>query len=739
MRIESVMGKTIIVSNRLPLSAEKINGEMVYKPSSGGLATGLGCIFSEKDNIWIGWPGVELVEEEEQDVVTNKLMEKKMVPVYLDHQEIEDFYEGFSNGVLWPACHYFPQYIHYESKFWEAYVAVNEKFCAAILDKAEPDDTIWVHDYHLLLLPLMIKKALPQATIAFFQHIPFPSYEVFRMLPWREELLAGMCGADLVGFHTYDDMRHFMSAVSRVLGYSNEKGYIRADGHLVNVDAFPMGIDYQKYASSAEAPATKEIIAGYKHVLGKQKLLLSIDRLDYSKGILQRLAAFDLFLQEHEEHRARVSLIMIVVPSREQVKEYAELKEEIDTLVGRINSKYSSFDWMPIHYFYRSFPLAELSAFYSMADVGLVTPLRDGMNLVCKEYVASKLDNRGVLILSEMAGASKELQESILVNPNDIGEVARAIGQALTMGEEEQVRRMSVLKDHVRKYDVFQWVNVFMDRLGHVKQKQNELRSRRLNERDFEQLKQHFRLALKPVIFLDYDGTLVGYQAKPEDAAPSRELKSVISQLAKKALVVVISGRDRDTLGKWFAHDPVNLMAEHGLWVRRKDKGEGWTSMIAIDTSWKPAIRQVMDYYVLRTPSTFVEEKSNSLVWHCRQAENGLRDLRMREMFCHLKYIARGNQLQVLEGDLFLEIKGPGIDKSKAAMDFIAEEHFDFILAIGDHWTDEESFKALPPWAHSIAVGNKYSQAHFSVSSHREVRQLLERLGEVEDMRLMMI
>lgn len=733
------MGKTIIVSNRLPLSAEKKEGEMIYKPSSGGLATGLGCIFSEDNNIWIGWPGIELGDKDEQVWTTSHLEGKKMVPVFLDQEEIEDFYEGFSNGVLWPACHYFPQYITYESRFWEAYVKVNQKFCAAILEKADPEDTIWIHDYHLLLLPQMIKQALPNATVAFFQHIPFPSYEIFRMLPWREELLTGMCGADLVGFHTYDDMRHFMSAVSRVLGYSNEKGYIRAEGHLINVDAFPMGIDYQKYAASAADPSTQEIIADYRSVLGEQKLLLSIDRLDYSKGILQRLAAFDLFLEQHEEHRAKVSLIMIVVPSREQVKEYADLKEEIDTLVGRINSRYSTFDWMPIHYFYRSFSLAELSAFYSMADVGLVTPLRDGMNLVCKEFVASKLDSKGVLILSEMAGASKELQEAILVNPNDIEEVAKAIDEALTMHEEQQVQRMTAMQESVRKYDVFQWVNLFMDRLGHVKRKQNELRSRHLNAVDFEQLKQQFKVAEKPVIFLDYDGTLVGYQTKPQDAIPNRQLKAVISQLAKKALVVIISGRDRETLGEWFEQDPVNLMAEHGLWVRRKDKGEDWKSMLPIDSSWKSGIRQVMDYYVLRTPGAFVEEKNNSLVWHCRQAENGLRDLRMREMFCHLKYVARGNNLQVLEGDFFMEIKGPGISKSKAAMDFIAKEHFDFILAIGDHWTDEETFKALPPWAHSIRVGHKYTQAQFSVNSHKEVRQLLEKLGEVEPMKLMMI
>src|SRR5690606_28461076 len=237
-----------------------------------------------------------------------------------------------------------------------------------------------------LLLPKLIKDRLPNATIAFFQHIPFPSYEIIRMLPWRKEILRGMCGADLVGFHTYDDMRHFMSSVSRILGFSNERGLIRGNKHLTLVDSFPMGIDYNKFESSAKSPETKKILAKYRAILGDQKLLLSIDRLDYSKGILQRLQAFDLFLQENPAQREKVSMIMIMVPSREQVQQYRELKEEIDTQVGRINSKYSTFKWVPVHYFYRSFPLAELSAFYCMADISLVTPLRDGMNLVCKEF-----------------------------------------------------------------------------------------------------------------------------------------------------------------------------------------------------------------------------------------------------------------------------------------------------------------------------------------------------------------
>src|SRR5690606_29587505 len=369
MVVKKVMGKTIIVSNRLPVSVNKTNKGYEFKPSAGGLATGLGCIFSKKDNLWIGWPGGEIKEPEEKKTIKQGLQEKKMIPVFLTQQEIEYFYEGFSNETIWPAFHYFCQYISYKDSYWEAYVKVNKKFCEAIIAAAGPDDIIWVHDYHLLLLPQLLKEKLPNATIAFFQHIPFPSYEIFRMIPWREELLGGMCGADLIGFHTYDDMRHFMSSVSRILGFSHESGYIRADKHLINVDSFPMGIDYDKYEASAKSTETQKIIIRYRETLGNRKLLLSIDRLDYSKGILQRLRAFDRFLQDNPDQRENVSMIMIVVPSREQVKEYRELKEEIDTLVGRINSHYSSFKWVPVHYFYRSFPLAELSAFYCLADV----------------------------------------------------------------------------------------------------------------------------------------------------------------------------------------------------------------------------------------------------------------------------------------------------------------------------------------------------------------------------------
>ncbi|MDF2156771.1 bifunctional alpha,alpha-trehalose-phosphate synthase (UDP-forming)/trehalose-phosphatase [Algoriphagus sp. CAU 1675] len=722
------MAKTIIVSNRLPISLRHRNGRFEFKPSAGGLATGLGSIYKTGDNIWIGWPGNTVDDPEQRAEIILELHELKMAPVFLSREDVEQFYEGFSNETLWPAFHYFTQYMVYNPEHWEAYVRVNQKFCEAILKKADPDDTIWVHDYQLLLLPQMLREVLPNATIAFFQHIPFPSYEIIRMIPWRKELLEGVCGADLIGFHTYDDMRHFLSAVSRITGLSSESGYIQAENRIINVDSFPMGIDYDKFAKQAKSKKTQNIVRDFRNQVGDQKLILTIDRLDYSKGIPQRLHAFNQLLLDHKELHGKVSMIMIVVPSRDKVQSYKELKEEIDLLVGRINSDYSTLNWVPVHYFYRSFPFEELSAFYNLSDIALVTPLRDGMNLVCKEYVASRTDQTGVLILSEMAGASKELQDAILVNPNDQRGVVDAIYQALTMKLAEQKARVVSMQETLQKYDVFQWVKVFMDRVEHVKGKQAELTSKDVDAKVITEIQSKFKSSVSPVLFLDYDGTLTGFTANPQDASPDSELRALIKGLSTKAQVVIISGRDKDTLGKWFKGMSIDMIAEHGVWVKHKESKAEWELYADVDASWKEDIRKVMEYYVLRTPGAFIEEKHHSLVWHYRKVESGLGDLRMRELFSHLKYMARGHNLQVLEGNMVLEIKRPDINKGRAATSLMKGHEYDFVLAIGDDWTDEDTFKAMPKNAYSIRVGYAYTQANYNIKSFRQVRNLLAKL-----------
>ena len=723
------MGKIIIVSNRLPIKIERENEILAYRSSEGGLATGLGSVYKKGGNLWVGWPGMYLGDKKERKEVLKKLRKKNMQPVFLTEEEIRDYYDGFSNETLWPNFHYFNQYAIYQEPLWEAYQKVNHKFFEEILKVAEPNDTIWVHDYQLLVLPKLVREKFPKISMGFFLHIPFPSYESFRLLPWRKEILNGMLGADLIGFHTYDDMRHFLSSVNRIAGISNLHGEVETNERKILVDAFPMGIDYNKYAISAAAPETLEREARYRTSLGEVKIILSIDRLDYSKGIPQRLKAFELFLEKYPEFRNNVSFFMIVVPSRDQVGKYKELKEEVDELVGRINGNYGRINWTPIHYFYRSMPLDALSAFYRMANVALVTPMRDGMNLVCKEYIASKLDKKGVLILSEMAGASKELSDAILINPNDINQLVEALYNSLTMPEEEQMQRMEIMQKSLKRYNIHHWVKLFMEELERVKSKQDALTTKILDEVTLKDLGQKFSRARKRLIFLDYDGTLVPFNGNPKMSKPDKELTEILTALTtnNKNKVVIISGRDRDTLWIWLGKYHMDFICEHGVWLKEFD--QDWKTLVTLTDEWKKDINNLLELYVSRTPGSFVEEKDFSLVWHYRKVETGLGELRTRELMSHLRYKVSGSNLRVHEGDKVVEIKSSRVNKGRAALKWLDKDDYDFIMAIGDDLTDEDTFKAMPPEnSYTIKVGGKTSAAMFSLRSYQEVRDLLKKL-----------
>lgn len=722
------MAKTIIVSNRLPVKISQEDGKFQYKPSEGGLATGLGSIYKEGDNIWIGWPGMPVPKADHQNEIATNLKKESMKPVFLTASEIEDFYEGFSNETLWPNFHYFNQYIVFDDDMWKAYQKVNKKFAKAIEEVVEPDDTIWIHDYQLLLLPQLLRQKAPKASIGFFLHIPFPSYESFRLLPWRRELLNGMLGADFLGFHTYDDMRHFLSSVNRLAGLGNSNGQINVDNRKVMVDALPMGIDYEKYASTAASPETLAREVRYRTSVGDQRLILSIDRLDYSKGIPQRLKAFELFLEENEEYREKVSLLMVVVPSRDSVGKYKELKEEVDLLVGRINGKYARLNWTPIHYFYRSFPLNALSAFYRMAEVALVTPMRDGMNLVCKEFIASKLDKKGVLILSEMAGASKELSDALLINPNDINQLVAAIKKALTMPVKKQMAAMTTMQGSLQRYNIHHWVNIFMERLNFIKNEQKALETQIVDKNIRNEIKSTYDSSKKRLIFLDYDGTLVGFFSDPNDSKPDKELKKILKALSEdeRNRVVVISGRGRETLAEWLKDYNIEIIAEHGVWIKERDKD--FKTLTTLNDSWKDPIQKVLDGYVDRTPGSFIEKKDYSLVWHYRKVETGLGEARTRELTSHLKYITIDRNLKVLEGNKVVEIKNSEIDKGRAASVWLNKHESDFVMACGDDWTDEDTFKAMPKDAFSIKVGSTSSAARYRVADYTEIRDILKSL-----------
>lgn len=722
------MGKTIIISNRLPVKIAVKEGNYTFQSSEGGLATGLGSIYKNGNSVWLGWPGLFVDNEAEKKAINKELATLSLCPVYLTSEEINQYYEGFSNEIIWPIFHYMPTYARYENSYWDYYRAVNKKFCDTLLKIYQPGDVVWIHDYHLLLLPQMIRSAQPIATIGFFQHIPFPSFEIFRLLPWRKEILEGLLGADLIGFHTYDDARHFLGATSSLLSLKPSLNTVLFDERKVVVESFPMGIDEKKFTILTNDKQVLSHITDLRTTFSNIRLILSIDRLDYSKGILQRLQAFDLLLENRPDWREKVSLYMIVVPSRDSVAMYKELRNEIDKLVGNINARHRTNTWNPVNYFYRSYPVEMLSALYQFADVCLVTPMRDGMNLVCKEFVASRIKSDGVLILSEMAGAAKELIDSIIVNPNNIVEISHAMLAALTMPKEEQQRRMKRMQELVSKYNVHNWVETFMHRLNDLeKPKQIEV-SRYLSFFTGQYIRNRYVRSKKRLILLDYDGTLVNFNTDINAVSPDPALLAILQDLVDddRNTVVIISGRQHTTLEEWFGSMKVDMIGEHGVWYKKA--GGKWQETIAFNTDWKKQLLPILKVYADRCPGAFVEEKSHSLAWHYRGADDTIGEFKANEMMGNIRYLIADLPLQMLQGNKVIEIKSSEMNKGKAALKCIHKGNYNFILAIGDDVTDEDMFKVTRPLGITVKIGTNKSAAEFHFNNSSEARALLGNL-----------
>ncbi|MBN2283269.1 MAG: bifunctional alpha,alpha-trehalose-phosphate synthase (UDP-forming)/trehalose-phosphatase [Deltaproteobacteria bacterium] len=725
------MKRILIVSNRLPVTIEKRKGTFYYRQSAGGVATGLSSFYQSHESVWVGWPGIasDKLGGDEKELITERLKsEFNCHPLFLSQRDVSLYYEGFSNKTVWPLFHYFPQFVVHDTRYWQAYRHVNERFSHEVSEILREDDLIWVHDYQLMLVPQFIREENPEVTIGYFHHIPFPSYELFRMLPWRRQLLEGLVGSDLIGFHTYDYARHFLSSVHRVLGYDNNLGQFTAGNRRIRVDTFPMGIDYERFAKAIENPKVQRDLHNFRKRLHGYRIILSVDRLDYTKGIPLRLEAYDEFLKEHPEFREQVVLILLAVPSRTKVEHYEQLKRHIDELVGMINGKYGTIGWTPIWYLYRSLPFTTLNALYNLADVCLVTPVRDGMNLIAKEYLASKTDGAGVLILSEMAGAAKELGESIIVNPNNREEVTDALVRALKMSENERVQQNRVMRSRLQRYTVSRWAGEFIERLEDVKDRQREMRSNELIDSSRQALLADCRRASKRLLLLDYDGTLVPFHHKPEEAKPGKDLMRLIIDLANAPgnRTVIISGRDRKVLDDWFGKLPVGLVAEHGAWIRDGT----WEMAEPLNDDWKAEIYPTIELYMDRTPGSFIEEKEYSLVWHYRKTSSELSTIRVRELIDDLMHLTANLDLQILEGNKVVEIKHRGINKGRMAMHWIAKHEWDFILAIGDDRTDEDMFSVIPKWGYSLKVGLGPTSARFNLKSQNDVISLLEELRD---------
>jgi trehalose 6-phosphate synthase/phosphatase len=732
------MAKNIIVSNRLPIQLTKLDNSFEFTPTSGGLATGMNSVHKGQESLWIGWPGIDNddIDKKTWAPLKKSLKKEGYFPVSLNHKEIEDFYYGLSNKSLWPLFHYFIEFSVFDEKQWKSYQKVNQKFADSVLSNIEEGDTVWIHDYQLLLCPKMIKDVRPDVTIGFFLHIPFPSFEIFRIFPWREPLLEGILGADLIGFHTYDYERHFLSSVKRILRKEVSFNRVNLETREVVVNTFPMGIDYNKFNNAAQSHL--DMAADEKSDLKKQlelhkkgadqgKLILSIDRLDYTKGVVNRIKAFELFLTKYPEYLEKVRLVMLTVPSRSNVSDYQRLKKETDEIVGRVNGKFATINWTPIWYYYRAMAFDDLIDLYMTSDIAMITPVRDGMNLVAKEFVATRVKGDGVLILSEMAGASKELYESVLVNPFDLNQMADALLNAIKMPVEEQQKRNLRMQKRLQRYSVEHWANEFMKAL---KTKHNSLEESsviKINEKIKTSLVEKFKSARKRMIFLDYDGTLVGYNEKPELAIPDNFLLKTLEKLLEfpSTELAIVSGRDQDFLDQWFGKLPITLVAEHGYFI--KHKNQKWVGKETQLKNWKEDLIPVIETFTDRTPGTFIEQKKNSLVWHYRKTDPELAAERAVELKTVLSSLI-SDELHLMDGDKIIEVVSGRYNKGTAVSEILGDKASDFILCFGDDITDEFMFNDLPSHAVNVKVGKKNTQANYCIDKPHDVISLLNAL-----------
>lgn len=726
------MSQIIIVSNRLPISVKKEDGVLQFSPSVGGLATGLSSYVNDKRSTWIGWPGIasdELTARDRKEII-DELAKHNCSPVFLTRKQVDDFYNGYSNTVLWPLLHKLRPQDHpgeRREKWYKSYHAVNKLFAETVEVASGIDARIWVHDYQLLLVPEMLRNMKVDARIGFFLHVPFPDAKKFLSLSRYKKMLSGMLGADLIGFHTQGYVQNFLETCRRAgLGTPGDQT-LTMDDRIIRVSDFPMGIDYEKYASAGRSKVVRQAVKEYSKRYRGKKIIVAVDRLDLSKGLLERLKAYEAFLKQYPELTGKVVFAMVAAPSRTDVPAYQRLAKRLDQLVAHINKTYGNDHWQPVDYINRTVPFEEVTALFQIADVAFIAPLRDGMNLAAKEYVASARKN-GALILSETAGAAEELRDALIVDPRRSETVVAALHDSLTMRRSELRRRLKRMRKYLKEHTVHTWAKSFIGTLQTPLPATPSL-TRTLNRKYEKQLIDDFRHAPKRLLLLDYDGSLVPFVTDYHQAKPSRSLLELIAALADNPAsdVVLISGRSADNLDKWFGKLPIHLVAEHGASSKMATSSK-WHVHEKTSDDWMELLLPTLQKYARLTPGAKVEVKAHSLVWHYRSSPPYYAQKYSVIIRRALKPFLKTYGLQILKGNKVLEIKNPAITKGKAAQ-FWLDHHYDFVLGIGDDVTDEELFRSMSEQGYSIKVGRGLTAARYRVATHRDVLKLLNHLA----------
>jgi trehalose 6-phosphate synthase/phosphatase len=721
--------RTLLVSNRLPMSLDRAAEGQPLVAWNGSVAGVLGHVHAERGGDWIGGLGdTGNLSGARRARLRAELAERRLIAVPSDAGAVALQHEDFANTVLRPLFHYALEQVTPDaSSAWRAYEAVNRRFAELAAKQVEADDLVWIHDYPLLLVPAFLRTLVPQAKIGFFLHVPWPAADVYRILSTREELLRGVLAADLIGFQTESCRHNFIHAASKLLGLDMHVDTLQWEDRTVRVGVYPAGIEVEAFERSA--PAVDELVAQLRADTAGRTTVLSVDPLDVTEGIPRALLAMERLLEREPQLGSQLHFVQIAVSSPENADQCRALRQNVHELVGSINGRYGKPARSPVHCLDRNLSADELLALYRAADVMLAMPLRSGMSLAAKEYAAARVDEAGVLVLSEFAGAAAELDAALLVNPYDLAGTAACLRRALRMSDAEQRVRMRKLRAAVKANPLRAWADGFLDDLASLETSRTVASLTLSTPTEVRAALEPLRAAPHRILMLDYDGTLVPLQSLPDLAAPDAELLALLLELASlpNTDVHVVSGRSRASLEAWLGNSPVSLHFEHGFWSR--DRSGCWSQVLEAPPEFTQQIFEVMRKHAVRTPGTLVEQKTASIAFHYRRVDPHLAEARLRSLRAELA-LALGPNAEILEGHKVLEVRLRGVHKGLVAARVLAQAPSgSAVLAAGDDRTDEDLFAALPADAVSVHVGPGVSRARLRVASPFELRHLLTSLA----------
>ena len=711
----------------MPVRLTVANGSFEVQKSVGGLSAALEA--TRGDATWIGWPGA-VVPPALEKKVGSRLAKDNLFAVFLTADEEEDFYGKVCNDTLWPLFHYFSDRLRITPEAWARYVEVNERFANTIIEHCEPDARVWVHDFHLMLVPAMLRQRAPGLSIGFFLHIPFPSSEVYRLLPAREQVLRGVLGADYVSFQVGDYARHFRSSCLRILGIDSNPDWLELDERRVGIGVDPIGIDVEGFREVIADPETARFLEDLANQYEGRRLVLGVERLDYTKGIPQKLHAFERFLEQDPTRARTTTMIQVLVPSRLESPEYRAQRDEIELLIARINGRFGQPGVTPVEYIHRDISKQGLVALYRRADVMMVTALRDGMNLVAQEFVLCQSEPglpsrwRGALLLSELAGSAQVLPGALLVNPWDVEGVVEQLATALELPARERQRRLETMADRVESLDSRRWAEGFLTRLGRYSKRDRRTRRPPILDAEVEaRLSRRFARARARTIMLDYDGTLREFERHEDLAQPTPEIRALLRSLAALPAtdVHIVSGRRRRNLEQWFGRMPVHLSAEHG-YLARAPGGE-WHTLVDLDLSWLRPIERLLRRVAADVPGAHVERKSCSVAWHYREAEREYGSWRAHELLNDLGQHLAGAPAEILLGHQVVEVRAQGVDKGLYVRSVFPDgkEPTHFVLGVGDDRTDHDLLDALPSGSVAGHVGGLLPSRHAANGKREDI------------------